>query len=93
MSTPAYIYKIVLFLPDPLPERLPVSELDKVSGCLHFSTGRQIPETLTFFFDDIPKVYVLRVKYEGVAKDTKWENQTGGRYFGHQHLTQLFTFV
>jgi len=80
MSIPTYIYKIVPSStppPTPLPDKLPVSELDKASGFLHLSTAVQIPGTLKYFFDDIDIVYILRIEYKSVEKDTKWQNEAG----------------
>jgi len=80
MSTPTYIYKIVPSStppPAPLPERLPVSELDETSGYLHFSTSVQIPEILGLFFADAEKVYIFRVEYKNVENDTKWQKPNG----------------
>ena len=84
MSTPIYLYKIVppsTPPPIPLPERLPVSELDSSDGFLHLSTAVQIPETLKRFFADAKMVYILRIEYKIVEKDTKWQYPTGGQYF------------
>jgi len=93
MSIPTYIYKIVPSStppPTPLPDKLPVSELDKASGFLHLSTAVQIPGTLKYFFDDIDIVYILRIEYKSVEKDTKWQNEAGAlggvgeeKYFPH----------
>ncbi|KZT23143.1 hypothetical protein NEOLEDRAFT_1137020 [Neolentinus lepideus HHB14362 ss-1] len=79
MSTnkPTYIYKIVPSSappPDPLPDTLPLSELDAKSGFIHFSTAPQVLNTLKFFFKDDSKVYLLRVVYDHVDKDIRWED-------------------
>ena len=82
MSTPTYVYKIVPSStppPTPLPERLPVSELDNTDGFLHLSTAVQIPGTLKRFFTSTDKVYILRIEYIGVEKDIKWQHSTGGK--------------
>lgn len=76
-SKPTYIYKLIPStapVPDDLPERLPVSDLDQRSGFIHLSTAPQVPNTLKFFFNDEPLVYVLRIEYERVEKDIRWEN-------------------
>jgi uncharacterized protein (DUF952 family) len=78
MSKPTYIYKLVSPpLPDPLPETLPLSELDSTSGFMHFSTAHQVPRTLKRFFAEEPRVYVLRIDYSVVEKDIKWEEPKG----------------
>lgn len=76
---PTYIYKLVPSsspVPpfDELPERLPVSDIDKSSGFIHLSTARQVPGTLRFFFTDDPKVYVLRLRYDDVKGQIRWED-------------------
>jgi len=74
---PTYIYKLLpptSPLPDPLPEKLPLSELDATSGFIHLSTAKQIPGTLKHFFGGDDKVYVLRIKYTTVEKNIKWED-------------------
>ncbi|KAJ7742468.1 hypothetical protein DFH07DRAFT_836568 [Mycena maculata] len=74
---PTHIYKLVLSsspVPDPLPEILPLSELDATSGFIHLSTAKQIPGTLKHFFGEDERVYVLRIKYTTVEKDIKWED-------------------
>lgn len=76
-AKPTYIYKLIPSSappPDPLPDRLPVSDLDGTSGFIHLSTSRQIPNTLRFFFKDDPVVYILRIPYDPVEKDLKWED-------------------
>ncbi|KAJ7179866.1 hypothetical protein C8R43DRAFT_970817 [Mycena crocata] len=80
MSEPTYLYKLVPFsspLPDPIPERLPLSELDTASGFIHLSAATQIPGTLRLFFAEIAEVYVLRIKYTTVKKNIKWEDPAG----------------
>lgn len=67
---PKYIYKI---LPpstppsSPLPEILPVSELDERDGFLHMSTSHQVLGTLRNFFSNETHVWLLRVPYERVT--------------------------
>ncbi|KAJ6629123.1 hypothetical protein B0H10DRAFT_1987996 [Mycena sp. CBHHK59/15] len=76
MSQVTYIYKLVPSsspVPEPLPERLPLSELDTTSGFIHLSTALQVPGTLKRFFTEDDKVTVLKIKYTTVEKDIKWE--------------------
>lgn len=80
MSTPTYIYKIVPAsdsLLDPIPDVLPVSDLDKTDGFIHLSTALQIPGTLKRFFGDHEQVYILRIAYKDVENDIRWENSKG----------------
>ncbi|EJC99614.1 uncharacterized protein FOMMEDRAFT_22754 [Fomitiporia mediterranea MF3/22] len=74
---PTYIYKLVPYtapVPDELPERLPVSDIDQNSGFIHLSTAPQVPNTLKFFFGNDPKVYILRLSYEPLEKNIRWED-------------------
>ncbi|THH14877.1 hypothetical protein EUX98_g9548 [Antrodiella citrinella] len=76
-SKPTYIYKLIPSSappPSPLPSALPISTLDQTSGFIHLSTSTQIPNTLKFFFKDELRVYVLRILYDAVEKDVKWED-------------------
>ncbi|KAJ8581941.1 hypothetical protein M405DRAFT_831479 [Rhizopogon salebrosus TDB-379] len=79
-APPTYIYKLIPSSappPDPLPSRLPVSDLDQTSGFIHLSTSLQIPNTLKLFFKDDPRVYVLRIPYDVVEESIKWEDPKG----------------
>lgn len=72
-----YVYKLVpssMAIPDILPERLPVSDLDSKSGFIHLSTASQVPNTLKFFFAEESQVFVLRLKYDDIEKDVRWED-------------------
>ncbi|GLB33675.1 putative protein of unknown function (DUF952) [Lyophyllum shimeji] len=77
--TPTYIYKLVP--PDlivlPLPERLPLSQLDANDGFIHLSTAVQLPETLRRYFANEMKMYILRLEYKHVEKDIRWEDPRG----------------
>ncbi|KAJ9301904.1 hypothetical protein DTO271G3_770 [Paecilomyces variotii] len=80
LPPPRYLYKIVPSssrVPEPLPERLPVSLMDQRSGFIHLSTAHQIPNTLKYFFRDEPLVYVLRIEYDRVEQDIRWEDPDG----------------
>ncbi|KUL87203.1 hypothetical protein ZTR_05638 [Talaromyces verruculosus] len=72
-----YVYKLVPSsapIPESLPDRLPVSDLDLQSGFIHLSSARQVPNTLKFFFKDEPVVYVLRLDYAKVEDNIRWES-------------------
>lgn len=76
MSLPTFLYKIIPSsspLPSPLPDILPSSDLDKKDGFIHLSTAKQILGTLKLIFKDDTKVYILKIWYEKVEKDVKWE--------------------
>ncbi|KAL5341267.1 hypothetical protein BJX70DRAFT_395987 [Aspergillus crustosus] len=79
-NEPSYLYKLIPStdpVREPLPERLPVSELDQKSGFVHLSTALQVPNTLKYFYKDESLVYVLRIPYERVAKDIRFEDPEG----------------
>lgn len=79
-TQPRYIYKIIPStspVREPLPEHLPVSELDQNSGFIHLSMAQQVPNTLKFFFAEEPLVYILRIEYVRVCQDIRWESPDG----------------
>jgi uncharacterized protein (DUF952 family) len=79
-ALPYYIYKLVPStspVREPIPERLPVSELDQRSGFIHLSTAVQVRNTLKRFFKDEPIVYVLRIECQNVERDVRWESPDG----------------
>ena len=74
-STP-YVYKLVSSsspVPESLPERLPVSEIDEKSGFIHLSTFKQVLGTLKAFFEKDTEIYVLRIPLARIDDDVKWE--------------------
>jgi len=82
----SYIYKLIPSSappPDPLPTHLPLSDLDESSGFIHLSTAAQVPGTLRRFFSSEPKVYVLRIPYDQVEKDIRWESPDAKGLFPH----------
>ena len=86
MATPTFIYKIVpksSAPPTPLPEALPVSDLDNNDGFIHLSTSNQLSATLGRFFGKEAGVWILKIKYSDVEKDIKWEDskKDNGRPF------------
>ncbi|EGN97192.1 hypothetical protein SERLA73DRAFT_183848 [Serpula lacrymans var. lacrymans S7.3] len=77
MSKPTYVYKLISSTsapPDPLPERLPVSTIDETSGFVHLSTAVQVPGTLKYFFAEDRRVYILRIPYDEIEKNIRWED-------------------
>ncbi|RDB22857.1 hypothetical protein Hypma_010339 [Hypsizygus marmoreus] len=81
-KTPTNLYKLIpasdpSLISLPLPQSLPLSPLDANDGFIHLSTASQLPGTLARFFADETKVYVLRLDYEHVKKDIRWEDPTG----------------
>ncbi|TEB35613.1 hypothetical protein FA13DRAFT_1360572 [Coprinellus micaceus] len=83
MSPPTYIYKIVPASsapPDPLPDRLPVSNLDATDGFIHLSTAKQVARTLDRYFNGTgnERIYLLRLDYAKIKGHVKWETPQGG---------------
>jgi len=77
---PSYVYKLVplsMPVPDPLPEKLEVSDVDTSSGFIHLSTSVQVPGTLKHFFGDQLRVFVLRVPLARVEELIRWEDPKG----------------
>ena len=73
---PSFVYKLVPSSsppPEPLPEALPVSDLDARSGFIHLSTAIQIPGTLKHFFNEDTHVYILKIPYDAIDTYIKWE--------------------
>lgn len=68
---PTYLYKILPSAPSsPLPERLPLSELDRNDGYIHLSTSEQVPGTADKFFADCNELWLLKIKYEVLVAGT-----------------------
>lgn len=60
--TPKYLYKILdKAPPDPIPESLPATDLDKSDGFIHLSNAEQTPITAKLFFSDFDELWVLRL--------------------------------
>ncbi|KAJ5534602.1 hypothetical protein N7527_000856 [Penicillium freii] len=80
LSQPRYVYKIVPStepVREPIPERLPVSELDQADGFIHLSMAHQVGGVLKRFYTEEPLVYVLRIEYHRVIQDIRWESPDG----------------
>jgi uncharacterized protein (DUF952 family) len=79
-SAPLYVYKIVPSscpVREPLPERLPVSDIDQSSGFIHLLTALQVPSAIKAIHEREPMVYVLRIPYDKVIQDIRWETADG----------------
>ncbi|KAH7101681.1 hypothetical protein BKA62DRAFT_657116 [Auriculariales sp. MPI-PUGE-AT-0066] len=71
-----YIYKLVpttFPISDPLPDTLDLSDLDATSGFIHLSKASQLQGTLRHFFAESTEIYVLRLDYEQVRAQVRWE--------------------
>ncbi|KAJ6118225.1 hypothetical protein N7471_013692 [Penicillium samsonianum] len=79
-SAPLYVYKIVSStcpVREPLPDRLPVSDIDQTSGFIHLLTARQVPNVLKAIYESEPMVYVLRIPHDKVVQNIRWETADG----------------
>ena len=62
---PKSLYKILdQQPPDPIPETLPATELDKSDGFIHLSNAEQTPITAKLFFSDFDELWILRLDAE-----------------------------
>jgi hypothetical protein len=71
IALPDNIYKILLF-PPVWP--LPIGSLHKTTGCVRLCTATQVLGVLRGSMRDVEEIWVLKVRYEDVAKDVKWDN-------------------
>lgn len=70
-----YLYKILDEAPpDPLPNTLPATELDKHDGFIHLSTGQQTAITAKLFFQNHTELWIL--KLDAGALDGRIEYST-----------------
>ncbi|KAF2179364.1 hypothetical protein K469DRAFT_596426 [Zopfia rhizophila CBS 207.26] len=86
---PTYLYKILPTAPPtPLPDCLPLSDLDRNDGFIHLSTSEQVPETADKFFSEFQTLWLLKIRYEVLERGTngdgkiKWE-EVGRGCFAH----------
>ncbi|EME47372.1 hypothetical protein DOTSEDRAFT_145970, partial [Dothistroma septosporum NZE10] len=65
-----HFYKILDSAPqEPLPESLPLSDLDKKDGFVHLSTANQTKETANLFFSNTEKLWLLKLRVDDLKKD------------------------
>ncbi|KAG2172796.1 hypothetical protein INT43_000143 [Umbelopsis isabellina] len=80
MAEPDYLYKIIL--PDnSFIEQSPASSFeptpfDVASGFIHLSTAQQTPNTANRFFNTQDGIWILKIRYSGIAEKVKWEQVT-----------------
>ena len=73
MNTTRYVYKIVSTPPAPNSPKLELLQIDKDSGFIHLSSGRQVPNTCDRFFSDVATLYIIKFSHEKLADHMKWE--------------------
>ncbi|KAF2201163.1 hypothetical protein GQ43DRAFT_372101 [Delitschia confertaspora ATCC 74209] len=92
---PTHLYKILPSAPpSPLPERLPLSDLDKNDGYIHLSTADQVASTADKWFANFETLWLLKIRLEDITKirgfggvpggnaEIKWE-EVGRGCFAH----------
>ena len=85
-----YLYKILTAAPpSPLPKAVELSPLDISSGFIHLCTATQTVGVIERFMPESEELWLLRVLYDKVEKDVKWESvaQGGG---GREEFPHLF---
>ncbi|KAF2094350.1 hypothetical protein NA57DRAFT_80163 [Rhizodiscina lignyota] len=76
---PAFVYKIAdAPPPTPIPETLPLSELDQKDGFIHLSDAKQIPITANLFFKDSPQLWILKVSTADMGSKLDWPDELTG---------------
>ncbi|KAL7268157.1 hypothetical protein RUND412_009234 [Rhizina undulata] len=89
-----HLYKILPSPPPtPIPQSLPLSPLDKDSGYIHLCTASQVPGVVSRFMSEEEELWLLKIPYERIEKDVKWEAVTeggeGGEEFPHLFSERL----
>lgn len=74
--------------------------VDIADGYVHFSTAKQVQETLTKWFSGQKDLSIASVDGEAFGPAFKWETSRGGDYFPHvyaevrqHHIIQLWPIV
>ncbi|KAF1931707.1 uncharacterized protein M421DRAFT_417472 [Didymella exigua CBS 183.55] len=75
---PTYLYKILPSAPpSPLPDRLPLSDLDRKDGFIHLSTSEQTAGTADRFFSDVTELWLLKIKRSTLEDGTDGHGKAG----------------
>lgn len=95
---PNYLYKILPSSPPkPLPQTLPLSDLDRADGFIHLSTAHQVPLTASRFFTSASSLWLLVIRSSDLAEKgldsegkegkgtLKWEEAGNGEWFPHYY--------
>lgn len=73
MFPPSFVFKIVTEELNLNWEKVELSELDRQSGFIHLSTGEQVPHTCNRFFSNTEALVVLKLPYNKLESNMKWE--------------------
>ncbi|CUS15449.1 unnamed protein product [Tuber aestivum] len=89
-----YLYKILTTAPpSPLPEAIELPPLDISSNFIHLCTAAQAVGVIERFMPDSEVLWLLKIPYDRVGKDVKWESaaQRGerGEEFPHMFMEKL----
>lgn len=85
-NSPDFIFKIIpSSLWDIAKQQgiVPPMPIDEADGYMHFSTAKQLRETLSLHFKGQSDLVVLKVALAAIAVDLKWEPSRGGALFPH----------
>ena len=67
---PRYVYKILSSAPpSPIPNDMPLSDLDRTDGFIHLSTGWRVPITAGMYFKDAKSLGLLRLDANAVRDE------------------------
>ncbi|KXS96559.1 hypothetical protein AC578_1962 [Pseudocercospora eumusae] len=74
-----YYYKILDAAPEqPLPDTLPLSDLDKKDGFIHLSTAQQTPVTADLFFSKCTKLWLLKIRVKDLDGEIRFVPELPG---------------
>jgi len=62
---------------------LPSTALDKSEGFIHTSRARQLALPLSRFFADVQEIVLLRVRWDNVKDDVRWDRIASGDEYAH----------
>jgi uncharacterized protein (DUF952 family) len=75
---PKFLYKILPTAPpSPLPECLPLSDLDRNDGYIHLSTAEQVHGTADKFFTSASELWLLKIEYKVLKAGTDGDGTAG----------------
>jgi uncharacterized protein (DUF952 family) len=90
---PVHLFKILLpsDFPAGVPDSfslsttptVPSTALDKSEGFIHLSRARQLLLPLSRFFADVPAIVLVRVRWEKVQPEIRWDRIASGDEYPH----------
>ena len=88
VSDPEYVYKIMSsdeWVQQSDREVYSGNDWDKQDGFIHLSTANQVEKTAKKYYKDVANPILLKLCYEDIAKDIKWEENSKGELFPHAY--------